>query len=121
MQAFNGLLLMGALATTFLVKVPVPLVLYTYLPYVPILMAMILQLVGLKEFARDFKLEARARHYISLILGGFPYQVMLMLAALTALWQHLTKKDVGWGSKTNRIADIHTTSVFQPALAQEAS
>jgi len=122
LQAVNALLLTLALATTFLIKVPVPLVLYTYLPYLPIILAMVLQLVGLREFARDFKLEARPWHYISLVLGGLPYQMMLMLAAVKAIWQYARHKDVGWGSKTERIAAVHDEGVFELATASlEAS
>lgn len=94
-QAINGLMIPVALAATLLLIGPVGLVLIMYAPFVPIAMTVALQLVGLREFSREYHQKARLRHYVSLVLGNFPYQVILSLAALSAIKRYYQGHN-GW-------------------------
>jgi dolichol-phosphate mannosyltransferase len=85
LQASTGLLLPVTLATAILVDAPVALVLLTFLPYIPILLSVVLQVVGLHEFGKMFEQKVRLRHYAFLVFGFFPYQLVLAWAALRAV------------------------------------
>jgi dolichol-phosphate mannosyltransferase len=85
LQASAGLLLPITLATAILIDAPVVLVLLTFLPYIPILLSLVLQFVGLHEFGRMFSQRVRIRHYLFLGLGFLPYQLVLAWAALHAV------------------------------------
>ena len=69
---------------TFLVKAPVIFVLISFLPMLPTLATLVVELVGLAEFSRMFDLRARPIDYIKLVLGAMPYQLLLAYAALRA-------------------------------------
>ena len=45
---------------------------------------LIVELVGLAEFGRDFGATIRVRDYLRLIWGAIPYQLLLASAALHA-------------------------------------
>ena len=85
LQASAGLLLPLTLASAILIDAPVALVLLTFLPYIPILLSLVLQFVGLHEFGKMFDQRVRLRHYAFLGFGFFPYQLVLAWAALHAV------------------------------------
>jgi dolichol-phosphate mannosyltransferase len=85
LQASAGLLLPVTLATAIFIDAPVALVMLTFLPYIPILLSLILQFVGLHEFGKMFDQKVRLRHYAFLAFGFFPYQLVLAWAALHAV------------------------------------
>jgi cellulose synthase/poly-beta-1,6-N-acetylglucosamine synthase-like glycosyltransferase/putative flippase GtrA len=89
-QAFSGLLLPISLLTYFVLKEPVGVVLLMYAPFVPISFTLVLQCVGLHEFSRAYEQKPGLRHYISLLVGSYPYQLLLMVAALMAVFRHAT-------------------------------
>lgn len=94
-QAANGLMLPIAVVALFLLIGPVGLVLVMYAPFVPIAMTICLQAVGLREFSREYHQKVSLRHYMSLLLGNFPYQIVLSLAALSAIKRHVRGEN-GW-------------------------
>jgi glycosyltransferase XagB len=67
-----------------LVKAPVLFVLFSFLPMVPTLATLVVEVVGLAEFNRMFGLRVRLRDYLKLVLGSVPYQLLLAYAALRA-------------------------------------
>ena len=92
-QATNALMLPVSILALFLLIGPVGLVLVMYAPFVPIVMTLCLQLVGLREFSREFEQKTRLRHYVSLIVGNYPYQLVLSMAALSAIVRYIRGKN----------------------------
>ena len=75
--------------------VPVALALLSFLPVIPTLATLAFELVGLREFGRVFFVQPRARDYLRLALGLFPYQLLLASAAVRAVGRELLGKR-GW-------------------------
>lgn len=123
-QATNALMMPLALVGLFILIGPVGLVLVMYAPFVPIIMTICLQLVGLREFSRDFGQKVRTRHYASLIFGNYPYQVVLSLAAVSAMWRLLRGKN-DWRltkhSNLHRPSTVPSTPSASPAGAYATS
>lgn len=89
LQAFSALLLPLSIATIFWLKVPVFVAMLMYAPFVPILITLATQVVGLREFARAYRQKVLWRHYAFLLAGAPVYQWVLMGAAFWAVWQHV--------------------------------
>ena len=85
LQAFTGLVIPLSVYAMIALKIPVALALLSFLPVIPTLAALSFELVGLREFGRVFYARPRARDYIRLILGLFPYQLLLAAAAVRAV------------------------------------
>lgn len=86
-----------ALLTPFVILVAVvfsvpPLIgVIILLPLAVSIVTVAVEVAGLSEFARLYGQRARIRDYIALILGTFPYQVVLAVAALNAIVTALEK------------------------------
>jgi len=92
-----------------------------YAPFVPIAMTICLQLVGLREFSQEFHQKASPRHYLSLVIGNFPFQLVLSVAAISALrrqyrghhdWR-LTQHD---GQHRTKTAPVGATATVIPSV-----
>jgi cellulose synthase/poly-beta-1,6-N-acetylglucosamine synthase-like glycosyltransferase len=107
LQAFTGVAVPVALVTALLTDVPVGLALLTWVPAVPTLLMLSFELVGLREFCRVYYVRPRLRDYVVLVLGTFPYALVLGAAALRAVWRE-ARGQRGW-EKTSH-AGAHRTS-----------
>jgi cellulose synthase/poly-beta-1,6-N-acetylglucosamine synthase-like glycosyltransferase len=87
LQAALGLTIPLAIATIFLLKVPIELALLAFVPLVPLGGVLAAELVALGEFGRNFGLRPRLRDYLRLIVGVVPYQLLLAFAAVRAAWR----------------------------------
>ncbi|MDT0351108.1 glycosyltransferase [Pseudonocardia charpentierae] len=118
LQAATGLLLPVSLAAMLFVKVPVPVTLLTFLPLTPTIVTLAVEAAGLDEFGRAFGVRVRFRDVLRLILGTFPYQVLLAFAALRSVWRE-ARGQGGW-EKTSH-SNVHrsaaTTAPATPAAA----
>lgn len=92
-QGLNAVVLPLCVAAVFVLNAPVVLVLVMYTPFIPIGMTLVLQVVGLREFSRNFGQKLRLRHYLSLVLLNYPYQLMLAAAAVVAGKRLVTKQN----------------------------
>jgi len=90
LQAASALMLPFSIFTAVLVKAPVPLVLLTFAPFIPILLTLVLRLVGLAEFGTVYDQRVRWRHFAFLVAGAGLYQFVLMWAAAVAVQRYLT-------------------------------
>jgi cellulose synthase/poly-beta-1,6-N-acetylglucosamine synthase-like glycosyltransferase len=113
LQASAGLLLPITLATVILIDAPVVLVLLTFLPYIPILLSLVLQFVGLHEFGRMFEQKVRIRHYLFLGFGFLPYQLILAWAALHAVLRIATG-NMTWFKTAH--SNKHRAGVLLPVM-----
>ncbi|HLL67432.1 MAG TPA: glycosyltransferase [Micromonosporaceae bacterium] len=87
LQACSGLLLPLALVTILWFKVPIGIALLVFVPFLPIVLSMVAQLIGLHEFACSYRQPVLARHYVSLLVGAPLYQAVLMAAAFYAAFR----------------------------------
>ena len=85
LQAFTGLVIPLSIYSIIALKIPVALALLSFLPVIPTLAALAFELVGLREFGRVFYVQPRAYDYARLVLGLFPYQLLLAAAAVRAV------------------------------------
>ena len=114
LQAATGLLLPLSLIAMVLVKVPVWVTLVSFLPLTPTLVTLAVESAGLSDFGREFGVRIRARDYARLVLGTFPYQMMLAFAALRSVWRE-ARGQGGW-EKTSH-ANVHRTASATPSDA----
>jgi hypothetical protein len=84
-----------AIATALLVKAPVPITLVSFLPALPLVSTLAVELVGLSDFCRAYGERASARDYTRLIVGALLYQAVLAFAAVRAVAREL-RGDRGW-------------------------
>lgn len=104
LQAYSGVMIPISLVTMFVVKVPLAVTLLSFVPLVPTVISMAVEAAGLEEFGRSFGVKIRFRDYAKLILGAFPYQVLLSFSSIRAVVRE-ARGQVGW-EKTEH-AGIH--------------
>jgi glycosyltransferase XagB len=114
LQAFTGVLVPLSLAAMILLRVPVLIALITFVPLVPTLMSLVVEMVGLSEFCRTYGTKARLRDYLRLVAGAFPYHLLLSIAALRAVTREL-RGERGWEKTAH--AGLHR----QPASASSST
>lgn len=108
LQAFTGLVIPVSIATMVSAKVPVGLALVSFLPAIPTLGTLAFEVAGLREFGRMYYSRPRLRDYLRLVVGLFPYQVLLAGAAVRAVGRELVGQR-GW-EKTSHVG-AHRTPV----------
>jgi glycosyltransferase XagB len=89
LQAATALILPLAVAGTLVLELPIELALLSFLPLVPLGAILVAEMIGLSEFGREFELKPRLRHYVWLVAGVIPYQLVLSLAATRAAYREL--------------------------------
>lgn len=89
LQAFSGVLVPVAVVAIFLLKAPDLVVMATFLPLLPTIMTVAVEVAGLHEFGRAFSERIRLRDYAKLVLGTLPYQLILAAAAVRATAREL--------------------------------
>jgi glycosyltransferase XagB len=123
LQAFTGLAIPASIVTMVAVDAPLALALLSFLPAVPTLATLAFEVAGLREFCRLYYRRPRLRDYARLVLGTFPYQVILASAAVRALARELAGAR-GW-EKTAHVGAHRTPAVadleISPAAAQGAA
>ncbi len=95
LQAFTGLAIPASVVSMIAFDAPLVLALVSFLPAVPTLATLAFEVAGLREFCRLYYLRPRPRDYVRLIVGTFPYQVILAGAAVRALLRELVGSR-GW-------------------------
>ncbi|WP_199224348.1 glycosyltransferase family 2 protein [Serinibacter arcticus] len=121
LQAGTGLLIPISLALVLFAKVPTPIALISFLPLVPTVIVLCVEVAGLGEFGRVYDRKVRIRDYVRLVLGTFPYQVFLALAAVRAVRE--TRGERGWektehaGAHIDRSAGVPSLSAPSPAAS----
>jgi glycosyltransferase XagB len=88
-QALFAILLPVAIVMFFLVKFPLWLAMYTFLPLYCFTLSVFLDLAGLYEFLKVHKRRWRWREALILVLAFFPYQWILSFGALRAVYREL--------------------------------
>jgi cellulose synthase/poly-beta-1,6-N-acetylglucosamine synthase-like glycosyltransferase len=112
LMAIAWVLLPIALATAVAVKAPVPITLISFLPALPMLSMLAVEIAGLGDFCRAYGERASARDYARLVLGLPLYQAVLAFAAARAVAREV-RGNRGW-EKTAHLG-LH---LAQPAEEQ---
>ena len=112
LQAFTGLMIPVSVGLTVFAKVPTLVAMATFLPIVPTLVTLVVEAAGLGEFGRSYGVKVRLRDYVKLVLGTFPYQVFLAVAAMRAAWREF-RGDSSW-EKTEHIGAHVDSAVRVP-------
>ena len=95
LQALTGVLVPASLLMILFVELPVWVALFTFIPLVPTLVTLFVEVVGFHEFCGLYGLKARARDYLRLVVGTIPYQLLLSFAAVRAVVREL-RGDGSW-------------------------
>lgn len=84
-QALTGVAVVVAIVTILWLRVPVGLALFSFTPLIPLLTTVVVEAVALREFCRAYGRRATLRDYVRLVVGAFPYQLLLAAAAVRAV------------------------------------
>ena len=87
-QALFALLVPVSLVMFFFVKFPLWLAMFTFLPLYCLILAVFIDLVGLHEFLKAHKRRWSWREAIITALAFFPYQWILGIGALRAMYRY---------------------------------
>jgi cellulose synthase/poly-beta-1,6-N-acetylglucosamine synthase-like glycosyltransferase len=101
MQAFTGIGIGVSVATVIALRAPVALALISFLPAVPTLATLAFEIAGVREFCRLYYVRPRVYDYVRLVLGTFPYQLILAGAALRSVVREMLGQR-GW-EKTSHV------------------
>ncbi|WP_446219383.1 glycosyltransferase [Micromonospora sp. IBHARD004] len=100
-QAFSMVFAPVALALALAHKAPVVVALLASIPLGISLLTIALDVLMLHQFGRTFRQKVRFRDHLGVIVGGYPYQVVLSVAAVWALLRHLM-------GRTNWVKTAHS-------------
>jgi cellulose synthase/poly-beta-1,6-N-acetylglucosamine synthase-like glycosyltransferase len=89
LQAFAGVVIPLSFLSMFMLRVPVLIALLSFLPLVPTLATLACQMAGLRDFCRLYYVRPRLTDYARLIVGTFPYQLVLAAAAARSVFREL--------------------------------
>jgi len=117
LQAFAGVMIPISIATILYAKVPLGLALASFLPLIPTLTLVAVEIAGLGDFCREYGLRARPRDYARLVLGTFPYQWVLAVAAVRAAVRELLGvRD--WKKTAHKGAHLSSTELADVAMTR---
>jgi len=117
LQAFAGLLTPVALALALAHKAPVAITLLATVPLGISFLTVLLDLLMLNQFGRTFGTRVRLRDYAGLVLGAYPFQLVLSAAAVWAMARFARGR--GDWMKTAHHGS-HLGPVAEPELARAA-
>ena len=101
LQAFTGVAVPINVTLALTAEVPVGVALLSFVPAIPTVLSLVFDAVALREFGRIYYVRPRAWHYLRLVLGTFPYQLLLAAAALRAVYREM-RGERGW-EKTSHV------------------
>lgn len=107
-QAASAVFAPFALALALYHKSPVVIALLATIPLALSVLSLVLDAQLLHQFGRTFGSRTRIRDFLSLILGSYPYQLVLSLAAVWALLRHVAGR-TNWVKTTH-----HGVHLAQP-------
>jgi cellulose synthase/poly-beta-1,6-N-acetylglucosamine synthase-like glycosyltransferase len=96
-QAASGLAVPVGLAIGVFIKVPMVIAMLSWMPAVPAFLVLAFEIAALRDFGKEYFGKDRADqehkvrfvHYIKLIISMPFFQLLLMFAALRAVWREL--------------------------------
>ena len=95
LQAVSCALMPVAIASVFVLKMPIGLTMFMFAPLIPMALTIVSMLAGIRRFGHDYGQKVRLRHYASIMFLTPLYQVILAMAAVVAVVKYL-RRDKGW-------------------------
>jgi glycosyltransferase XagB len=92
LEAIAGAAILTFAAVAVAAGAPAPIVLAAFLPLIPALMTVVVEMAGAGELHRSAGVRIRPRDRLLLLLGAIPYEFLLATAALRALGRELLGK-----------------------------
>ncbi|MDG4788217.1 glycosyltransferase [Micromonospora sp. WMMD1102] len=92
-QAFSGVVVPLGIVIAVFFDVGIGAALVSFLPIAPMTATLMFQVVGLRDFGRQYQLRIGPIHYLRLVFGAFPYMLVLAVAAVRAVWRALRGQD----------------------------
>jgi cellulose synthase/poly-beta-1,6-N-acetylglucosamine synthase-like glycosyltransferase len=89
LQAFFTILIPISILMFFLVKMPVWMAILTFLPLYCLVFSVFISLAGLHEFVKVHHRKWKWSEAFTLLLAFIPYQLLLGIGAVRAVWRHL--------------------------------
>jgi glycosyltransferase XagB len=117
-QAFSGLLIPLSLAGIIFLRLPDAVALLSFLPLLPTLATLAVEVAALHEFGALYGRQPRLRDYSRLVLGAPLFQILLAYAAARAVVRELRGRR-NW-EKTEHQGD-HLGASMPPAITLPAS
>lgn len=117
LQAFAGLLAPVGLALALAHKAPVAITLLATVPLAISFLTVLLDMLMLHQFGRTFGAKVRLRDHAGLVLGAYPFQLVLSAAAVWAVARFARRRD-DW-VKTAHVG-AHLGPAAEPELASAA-
>jgi cellulose synthase/poly-beta-1,6-N-acetylglucosamine synthase-like glycosyltransferase len=87
LQAFAGIAIPIGIAIGIFLPVPIAVALISFLPALPTLAVLAFEVAALNDFGKQYQLRIGWTHYLKLIIGSPFYQIVLLAAALRAVWR----------------------------------
>jgi cellulose synthase/poly-beta-1,6-N-acetylglucosamine synthase-like glycosyltransferase len=107
-QAFSGIVVPIGIYIALFSRVPVGVALFTFLPVLPMAANLLFQIVALRDFGLQYHLRVGPLHYLRLVLGAFPYMLVLSAAAVRAVYREWTGRN-NWELTKHVGAHLPTT------------
>jgi cellulose synthase/poly-beta-1,6-N-acetylglucosamine synthase-like glycosyltransferase len=121
LQALAGLLAPVGLALALLHKAPVAITLLATVPLAISFLSVLLDMLMLGQFGRTFGIRVRLRDQVSLVLGAYPFQLVLSAAAVWATARFALSRN-NWVKTAHRGAHLDPADVGELApRAREAA
>lgn len=118
MQGAISVLWPISLGMILVVKVPVAVAIISFLPLYAVIFQFLLSGVGLVEFTQAYGLELTWWHLVVFTVGFVPYQLVLGVGAIRAVYRQL-RGVTNW-EKTEHTG-AHREPVFEPAFSAQAA
>jgi hypothetical protein len=119
-QAATGVLAPIGLALALVHKAPVLITLLATVPLALSLLGVLLDLLMLHQFGRAFGERVRLRDYAGVMLGAYPFQVLLSVAAVWAVARHALGR-TNWVKTAHHGAHLRVGALGSGDLAAEPS
>ena len=122
LQATAGVLAPVGLALALVHKAPVAITLLATVPLAVSLLNVLLDMLMLSQFGRTFGIRVRLRDHAGLVLGAYPFQLVLSAAAVWATVRFALGRN-NWVKTAHRGAHLDPLDVGQwaPSPQREAA
>jgi cellulose synthase/poly-beta-1,6-N-acetylglucosamine synthase-like glycosyltransferase len=114
MQAFSAVAVPVGVLMALFVNVPVEVAMLSFAPLMPMAATLLFQMAGLRDFGYQYGLSIGPKHYLKLIVGAFPYMLLLSAAAARAVFREWTGRN-NW--ELTRHVGAHLTAAVPGEVA----
>jgi cellulose synthase/poly-beta-1,6-N-acetylglucosamine synthase-like glycosyltransferase len=116
-QAASGLAVPIGIAIGVFVKVPMVIAMISWMPAIPAFLVLAFEVAALRDFGKEYfgkdradqTHRVRAIHYLKLIISMPFFQILLMFAALRAVWRELRGR-TNWELTEHVGAHLHVAA-----------